>query len=43
MEFDSMEITIISAAFLVDTILYHHKSEYIILRKGKYKKGLSDV
>lgn len=42
-EFDFMEITIICKTFLVDTVLYHSKSDYIIIRKKKYKKGLSDV
>lgn len=42
-EFCFIEITIISKAFLVDTILYHHKSDYITIKKKKYKKGLSDV
>lgn len=29
MEFDLVEITIVSDAFLVDTILYNHKSDYL--------------
>ena len=29
MEFDLVEITIVRDAFLVDTILYNHKSEYV--------------
>lgn len=38
-----MEIIIIGEAFLVDTILCHYNLEYVMLRKRKYKKGLSDV